>query len=179
MRAPRLPENILIVVAGGAFLFSLIAGGVAVSQSMGGAGWRAADWSWFLGCVGVIAACGLLRISGLVDWIEEDELEELAAEEPPGYLQRHGRLILPLAALVYLLDFLNDRLGDRFLNLSAHLPNGDTGATFCGFTFGCVHVFGRTITGAEIMVVAPLVLWLFWLLRVGFRRLARANEAKH
>jgi hypothetical protein len=176
MRAPRLPENILIVVAGGAFLFSLIAGGVAVSQAMGGAGWRAADWSWFLGCLGVVAACFLLRISGLVDWIGEDELEELAAAEPPGFLERHGRLILPLIVLVYFVEFLHEHFGDRFLNLNAHLPNGDTGATLCGFTLGYFHVFGRTITGAEIAFVGPLVLWLFWMLRGEFSRLMRANQ---
>lgn len=194
-RKLRLPENVLIVVAGGAALFALISGGVAVSQATGGAGWRNADWTWFLGCVGVIAACAALRWCGLFDWIKEAEAvrlqkEELRAEidkefdEEPDkelaakkYVRRRNRLFwLIIAATVF--QYLAHYGGDRFLDLSASLPNGDTGATLCGLTFGYFRILGRSTTGVELAIVGLMVAILVSTLRAGFTRLAKANRPR-
>lgn len=192
-RKLRLPENVLIVVAVGASLFALISGGVAVSQATGGAGWRNADWTWFLGCVGVIAACAALRWCGLFDWITEAEAVKLQKEELRAeidkelgeesdlglavekHVRRRKRMFwLIIAATVF--QFLVQFGGDRFLDMSAPMPNGDTGATLCGLTFGYFHILGRSTTGVELMIVGLMVAILVPILRAGFARLAKANR---
>ena len=174
----RLPESFLLLAGLFCTAAAAIAVGVALSQG------PSADWTFFRWTCWPLAACVALWLSGVVDWIPEEDIRRMETQEMRaefGAEFRGGNFkgrywFWTAATALVLLGPLYDHYDDRIIDLNAPLPDGDVGGTLLGHTFGVFNIFGRTMTGVELAVVAACLAALAVLFKKGFARLIRANR---
>ncbi|MBI5245615.1 MAG: hypothetical protein HY923_00415 [Elusimicrobia bacterium] len=184
----RLPAAFIILPIGFCGMFAIIWGGVAVSQKMN------ADWTvcrWFLfGLAAFVAIYVFGRVSGLIDWIADEELVGMEKADRDKEAEREVQAILAAAddgtleekyrfkrywhyvftALVIVLIF------HEYFIRYVRTANGELSPSLLGFTFGTWTLFRRTWTGFELLVVGGCVAALVYYLRKGIALLVRANK---
>lgn len=180
----RLPQSFVILALIAAMGVAIISGGVAASQALGGIGWRSADWTvfrWALMAAGLVVA---LWSSGLVDWIGDDEITRLQAEEyeqslTARFMRRVSHRTLTVLTLAVILADLAWQYGfNTYFDTDVPLPDGGYGSAIYGMTFGSIRLFGRIWSGVDLAFVVPLTIVLLLCLRAGFRNIVQANSSR-
>jgi hypothetical protein len=188
----RLPQSLLLLSLFFSFGAAVISGGVAYSQGSGGAGWAGVDLTVFKGCCAALILLVLVWRFAPIGWIKDAEISGMEAEEFKAEMQAGTSLNsvlhkikfwLYLSALVSICSLIFpifgiDLMSSKWLDLSARLPNGDTGATFRGFTLGYFRLIGRNWTGVELTIIGLLLILLRATVWKGFAHIVKANRPK-
>ncbi len=186
----RLPESYLLLPLILSVMGTIISGGVAWSQTGGGANWGAADLAVFAIFAGAFVAVVLVRIFAPIDWISDEEIKKMELDEfMEEYRDESRRKLLMLklqfgvafAALVAGFRWVkllgDDRvIGSKDLAFDAHIPNGGDGAALMGHTFGTLRILGKDWTGVELAIILPLLGILGWTIWNGLAHLIKLNR---
>jgi hypothetical protein len=174
----RLPQSFIVFALMCAFGVAVISGGVAASQG------PVADWAVFRWALLAAALVLVLWLSGIVDWIGEEELTEIEAEEYESSLTARilrrisRRMLTTLTLLAILFDALWEWGFHSYFDMDVPLPGGGYGTAIYGMTFGSVRLLGRVWSGVDLMFIVPMIVALLWILRAGFSRIIRANRGR-
>ena len=185
----RVPVSFLFIPAGFCGMFAIIAGGVAFSQR------PYADWTVCLWLLAGLAACGavyLIKFTGVVDWIPDEELVAMEKAERKQEFDKEVDALVEAAqdgtleakyrvqrrwhyaflTVVILLMF------HAYTIYDVKMASGERGLSMLGLTFGTWRLFRRSWTGVELLSVGSCLVALVYYLRKGTARLKRANERR-